>query len=125
MARRAGPTTAFGRVGRQAYTKIYAEQLCNEIIVLYKYIYVVYHHRTKMAEAATSHTCRATYCFGCGNEVIGTYASRFRIGILQYHEVIIKTSLMSSGTFKNRVTSLLVAIERYQKGEQFCAVSVS
>ena len=22
-----------------------------------------------MAEAATSHTCRATYCFGCGNEV--------------------------------------------------------
>ena len=33
---------------------------------------------------------------------IGTYASRFHIGILQYHEVIIKTSLTSSGTFKNR-----------------------
>ena len=44
------------------------------IIILYNYTHlrdncVVYHHRTKMAEAATIHTCRATYCFGCGNEV--------------------------------------------------------
>ena len=39
--------------------------------------------------------------------------------------VIKKTSLTSSGTFKNRVTSLLVAVERYQKGQQFCVVSVS
>ena len=39
--------------------------------------------------------------------------------------VIKKTSLTSSGTFKNRVTSLLVAIERYQKGQRFCVVSVS
>ena len=52
-----------------------------------------------------------------GKYHIGTYASRFHTGILQYHEVIIKTSLTFSGTFKNRVTSLLVAIERYQKGE--------
>ena len=64
---RAGPTTAFGRVvGRQAYTKICAEQLCNMCCeyhyILYTHLrdnYVVYHHRTKMAEAATSHTCRA------------------------------------------------------------------
>ena len=67
VASRAGPSTAFGRVvGRQAYTKICAEQLCN-ICCEYHYIiythlrdnYVVYHHRTKMAEAATSHACRA------------------------------------------------------------------
>ena len=60
--RRAGPTTAFGRVvGRQAYTKICAEQLCNICCEYHYMIYthlrdncVVYHHRTKMAEAATS-----------------------------------------------------------------------
>ena len=39
--------------------------------------------------------------------------------------VIKKTSLTSSGTFKNRVTSLLVAFERYKKGQQFCVVFVS
>ena len=61
---RAGPTTAFGRVvGRQAYTKICAEQLynicCEYHYIIMIHIYVVYHHRTNMAEAATSHTCRA------------------------------------------------------------------
>ena len=39
--------------------------------------------------------------------------------------VIKKTSLASSGTAKSRVTSLLVAIEQYQNGEQFCVISVS
>ena len=39
-ASRAGPTTAFGRVvGRQAYTKICAEQLCN-ICCEYHYIHL-------------------------------------------------------------------------------------
>ena len=38
---------------------------------------------------------------------------------------VIKKSLTSSGTAKSRVTSFLMAIERYQKGEQFCVVSVS
>ena len=74
-----GPTTAFGLVavvsypdptvrndetrvvGRQAYTKICAKQLCNICCEYHYIIYthvrdncVVYHHRTKMAEAATS-----------------------------------------------------------------------
>ena len=39
----------------------------------------------------------------CGT--IGTYTSMFHIEILQHHEVI-KKSLASSGTAKNRVTSL-------------------
>ena len=39
--------------------------------------------------------------------------------------VIKKTSLASSGTAKSRVTSLLVAIEQYQKGEQFCVIHMS
>ena len=55
--RRAGPTTAFGRViGRQAYTKICAEQLCNiccEIIIIYTHLRdnsVVYHHQGRIQE---------------------------------------------------------------------------
>ena len=58
------------------------------------------------------------YCY------IGTYASRFHIGILQYHECHYKNATrVYSGIARSRVTSLLVVIERYQKGEQFCFVS--
>ena len=32
---------------------------------------------------------------------------------------------VSSGTAKSRVTSLLVAIEQYQKGEQFCVIHMT
>ena len=40
-------------------------------------------------------------------------------------EIRVEYNLASSETAKSRVTSLLVAIERYQKGEQFCVSSVS
>ena len=59
---RAGPTTAFGRVvGRQDYRFVQNSYVIYAVKSLYYniHIYVVYHHRTKMAEAATSHTCRA------------------------------------------------------------------
>ena len=59
---RAGPTTAFGRVvGRQAYTKICADQLCNMCCeyhyIIYTHLrdnYVVYHHRARRGVTTTT-----------------------------------------------------------------------